>query len=119
MQKDNAVTIHQRNLQALATEIFKIKNGFSPEIMKKVFELKEPSYNLRSKEDSFIRGIFRTTNYSLQSIRYLAPKILELVPDEIKNCQSLHKFKDLIKSWTTNQCPCRLCKTYLAQVGLI
>ena len=98
LQKDNAVTIHQRNLQALATEIFKIKNDLSPEIMKEVFELKEPSYNLRSKENSFKRGIVRTTNYGLQSIRYLARKIWELVPDELKNCQSLHKFEDLIKS---------------------
>ena len=73
--------------------------------MKEVFELKEPSYNLRSKENSFKRGIVRTTIYGLQSIRYLAPKIWGLVPDELKNCQSLHKFKDLIKSWTTNQCP--------------
>ena len=69
LQKDNAVTIHQRNLQALATEIFKIKNDLSPEIIKEVFELKEPSYNLRSKENSFKRGIVRTTNYGLQSIR--------------------------------------------------
>ena len=36
LQKDNAVTIHQRNLQALATEIIKIKNDLSPEIMKEV-----------------------------------------------------------------------------------
>ena len=33
-QKDNSVTIHQRNLQLLATEIFKAKNDLSPEIMK-------------------------------------------------------------------------------------
>ena len=38
LQKDNVVTIHQRNLQALATEIFKIKNDLSPEIVKEVFE---------------------------------------------------------------------------------
>ena len=119
LQNDNAVTIHQRNLQALATEIFKIKNDLSPEIMKEVVELKEPSYNLRLKENSFVRGIVRTTNYGLQSIRYLAPKNWKLVPDEIKNCQSLHKFKDLIKSWTTNQCPCHFCTTYIAQVGFI
>ena len=48
-QKDNSVTIHQRDLQVPATEIFKAKNDLSPEIMKEVFELKEPSYSLFSK----------------------------------------------------------------------
>ena len=50
LHKDNSVTIHQRNLKVLATEIFEAKNDLSPEIMKDVFQLKEPSYNLRSKE---------------------------------------------------------------------
>ena len=48
LRKDNSVTIHQRNLQVLATKNFKAKNDLSPEIMKEVFELKEPSYRVRS-----------------------------------------------------------------------
>ena len=48
LQKYNSVTIHQRNFQVLATEIFKAKNDLSPEIMKEVFELKEPCCSLRS-----------------------------------------------------------------------
>ena len=30
LQKDNAVTVHQRNLKVLATEICKVKMGFAP-----------------------------------------------------------------------------------------
>ena len=48
LKKDKSVTIHQRNLQVLVTEIFKAKNDLSPEIMKEVFELKEPCCSLRS-----------------------------------------------------------------------
>ena len=33
LKLDNSVTIHQRNLQILATEIFKVKNSLAPEIM--------------------------------------------------------------------------------------
>ena len=40
LQKDNYVTIHQRNLLALATEIFKAEYDLSPEIMREIFELK-------------------------------------------------------------------------------
>ena len=119
LQKDNSVTIHQRNLHFLATEIFKAKNDLSPEIMKDVFELKEPSYSLRSKGNYFVRGNVKTTHYGIQSIKYLAPKIWDLVPDQIKHCGSLTKFKHFIKSWSTSDCPCRLCKTYISQIGFI
>ena len=37
---NNSVTIHQRNLQILAIEIFKVKNNLPPEIMTEVFEKK-------------------------------------------------------------------------------
>ena len=45
---DNSVTLHQKNLQDLMTEIYKVKHGIAPEIMKDIFELQNPSYNLRS-----------------------------------------------------------------------
>ena len=35
--KDNSVSIHIRNIQTLATEIWKVVNGFSPEIMTQCF----------------------------------------------------------------------------------
>ena len=50
LQKDNSVTILQRNLQVLATEIFKAKNDLSPEIVKEVFELKELSIAYAEKK---------------------------------------------------------------------
>ena len=104
-------------MQVLATEIFKAKNDLSPENMKKTFELKEPSYSLRSKGNYFIRGKVKTTHYSIQSIKDLAPIIWDLVPDQMKHCGSLTKFKHFSKSWSPSDCPCGLCKTYITQVG--
>ena len=46
-------------------------------------------------------------------------KIWELLPNNIKYSNSLSKFKKLMKSWKPDACPCRLCKTYIAQVGFI
>ena len=88
LQKDKSVTIHQRSLQVLAIKIFEVKNDLSPEIMKEVFELKEPSYSLRSKGSYFVRGNVKTTHNGIQSIKYLAPKIWDLVPNQIKHCGS-------------------------------
>ena len=42
---DNSLTVQQKNLQGLVTEIYKIKNRIAPEIMKEIFELQNPLYN--------------------------------------------------------------------------
>ena len=42
LEKDHSVTVHQKSLQVLVTEIFKVKNNLAPDIMKDVFELKNP-----------------------------------------------------------------------------
>ena len=55
LEKDHSVTVHHKKLQALVTEIFKVKNDLAPDIMKDVFELKEPPYNLRSEPNHFTR----------------------------------------------------------------
>ena len=46
LEPDNAVTIHQRNLQVLVIEIFKVRNNLSPEIMKQVFDFQEGYYKV-------------------------------------------------------------------------
>ena len=97
LELDNAVTIHQRNLQVLVTEIFKVKNNLSPEIMKQVFDFQEPYYNLRSETSQFRRENIKTTHYGIQSVKLLGPKIWAMAPQNIKNCKSFQEFKRLIK----------------------
>ena len=48
LEKDNSFTIHRRNIQLLATEIFKVKMKISPEIMNEMFDFsKNSAYELR------------------------------------------------------------------------
>ena len=68
LELDNAVTIHQRNLQVLVTEIFKVKNNLSPEIMKQVFDFQEPYYDLRSETSQFRKENTKTTHYMAYSL---------------------------------------------------
>ena len=119
LEKDHSVTVHHNNLQALVTEIFKVKNDLAPDIMKDVFELKEPPYNLRSESNHFTRRSVKTTYYGLSSIKHLAPQIWEFVPQSLKKCKTLSEFKTKIKSWYPDHCPSRLCKTYIVQLGFI
>ena len=51
LNKDNSVSIHHRNLQVLATEMFKIHRGLSPEIPRETFVSETSSYNLPRNED--------------------------------------------------------------------
>ena len=47
--KDKSFTIHHRNLQKLATEMFKVKNNLSPSFMKNVFPESTNPCNLRNE----------------------------------------------------------------------
>ena len=38
--KDESVSIHHRNIQLVAIQMFKVKNGSCPKIMKDLFQLK-------------------------------------------------------------------------------
>ena len=55
-------TVHDRNLQILATEMYKIKCGLAPKIMQELFPLREINYNLRG------RNIFKSSN--VKSVYY-------------------------------------------------
>ena len=116
LEKDNSVTVHQRNLQVLATEIFKTKNGYNPPLMNEIFRFIEPSYNLRNS-NSLQRTNVKTVKYRTETLSWLGPKIWQLLPTDYKNCESLQMFKTKIKNWKTTECPCRLCKTYIHRIG--
>ena len=49
LRRDSSATLQQRNLQKLITEIFKIKTGKAPELMKVVFEFTNVSVRNQSK----------------------------------------------------------------------
>ena len=117
LEKDNSVTVHERNLQTLAVELFKVVNGLSPEIMNEIFPIKE---NIgHCSRFPFKTNNIRTVYYGTETISFLGPKIWSILPNEIKESESLIEFKNKIKKWKPKECPCRLCKTYISGVGFI
>ena len=48
LERDKSVTIHERNIQVLLTEIFKVKSSVAPEIMTEIFKFKDYSYDLKN-----------------------------------------------------------------------
>ena len=118
LKENKSVKIHQKNLQILATEIYKVKNDLEPKIMADISHFVEKPCSLRN--NSIIqRQANRTVYFGTESISSLIPKLWELIQSEIKSAKSLNIFKEKIKSWTTYKGPCRLCKTYVGNIGFI
>ena len=118
LQLDNSFPIHDRNLQKLALEMFKIKNGLSPPFMSSIFPPSNTPYNLRGAppfETSNVRTVYNGT----ETIYFRGPKTWSLVPNYIKVSKSLSEFKIKIKSWKPEGCMCRLCRTYVSNLGFI
>ena len=119
LEKDNSVSTHQRNLQILAIEMFKVSNGLSPVLMNDIFKLRgEQTYNLR-KLSQFYRPKVNSVYNGTESVSFLGPIIWDLVPNELKDIGNLAAFKKAIKKWSPEKCPCRLCKVYISNVGII
>ena len=117
--KDNSVTVHIKNLQYLATEIFKVKSGLSPIIINEVFNFQEnEGYNLRSGIHLPSRNM-HTAHFRTDTISSLGPKLWKLITDKIKHASTLSAFKTNIKSWTINNFPCRLCKIFVTDLGFV
>ena len=81
--EDNSLNIHHRNLQKLVTEIFKVKNGLSPELMNDIFEFIEKPNFLRPTSHFRSRKI-RTTKYGIEHLLVLATNYGTLFQMNIK-----------------------------------
>ena len=118
LEKDGSVSVHNRNLQILATEMYKIKNDLSPLIVTELFEQRNEHYNLR-KNSQFTIPPIRTMYHGSESISFLGPKIWNVLPDRLKNVNTIEAFKMKIKKWKPENCLCLLCKVYVQNVDFV
>ena len=108
LKRDKSTSIHVKNLKHLATELFKVKNDLFPEIMKEVFVFQEnETYDLR-RGNHLARKNIQTTQYEVENVSNLGVKLWNLLPREIKNSFSLTVFKNKIRKWNPEKCPCKL-----------
>ena len=102
----------------LATELHKVHHGLAPERMNDIFKKRNVTYNFRKNSTVETRNI-KSIYYGSETIPFKSPKIWELLPSSIKDSENLDIFKSNIKSWKPENCPCRLCRLYIADVEFI
>ena len=113
--KDKSLCFHHRNIHQVAIEMFKVKHDLSPPFMKEFFS--QIDRKTRSG-NSFLRPKVNTVKRGDGSLRNFGPIVWnDMLPSSLKKCESLEKFKSLIKSWKPDNCPCELCKTYIKGLG--
>ena len=118
LEKDKSFSIHHKNIQSLTIEIYKFLHNLSPCVVNNILKVTQTvPYDLRK------RNVLQSRNpssvkYGTETISYKAPKIWILVPETIKNCDSLKSFKQKIRKLKPDS-PCMLCKVYLQHVGFV
>ena len=96
LQRDQSVSIHHRNIHLLGTELYKTRNNISSHIMNELFEQRNIIYNLRS-QTNLTTGPISTFSNGLRSLKYLEPKIWNIIPPKIKNSANNEAFTWKIK----------------------
>ena len=112
------MSIHVKNLQKLATEMFKILKNFSVPLMSELLYQKVNHYNLQNPYEYSSPNV-NSVFHGQATIRYLNPLIWQLLPSEFKDLNTVSAFKAAIRKWKPNNCPYRLCKTYIGNVESI
>ena len=116
LDKEKSFTVHERNIQTIGIELYKVAYGIAPKIMRLIFPTN--AYMKYPWENIFQTFNVKTVWWGTETLYHLGPKIWRSLPLTLKKLPSLSKFKKAIRLWKPN-CPCRICKVYIHGVGFV
>ena len=89
LERDDSASVRNRNLQIFATEMYKMNNDLSPLIVKGLSEQRNEQHcDLRNNSQFTIPPI-NTVYHGSESISFLGPKIWNILPDKLKDTNSI------------------------------
>ena len=99
MNKDASFSVHHKNIQTLAIEIYKHTHGLLSAVVGEVFKINRTlPYNLRTHNECSSR-VPKTVKYGTETISFLTLNVWALVPGKIKESSGLEAFKSRIRKW--------------------
>ena len=118
LESSHELSIHKICITYLMIELYKYLHGLSPELMTDIFTLRKNLYNILNIR-LFGSENTRSVRFGVDAIAFRASQLWQKVPIAIEYSSSLEIFKAKIKLWSCDDCPCNLCKMFLANVGYI
>ena len=109
-------SLHVSRIKTIAIETFKCINKLNPGFLHDLFTINETGYDLRDGQKIQPPKV-KTTSFGLNSFRFEAARIWNLIPSEIKLTDSLPAFINGITKWQGPQCACGNC--VLCKIGLL
>ena len=119
LYRDQAYTVHEKNIQILLTEMFKSKNKLEPNLLQDIFEVSDYRGPTLRNSKYFKRTNVKTVKYGDKSLQVFGVKLWNQLPREIQELENLNNFKNVIKKWRPSKCPCDICRTFISGVGYI
>ena len=107
LRKSNDISCHHRNIQMPLIELCKIKNELASPIMDSMLNRRNITYNFRNLQ-KFQSEKKRTVFNGLETLSYRAPQLWTLLPEEIKQRNTINLFTIDVKQWICKEWPCRL-----------
>ena len=111
LQLSNSVSLHQRHLRFLLTEIYKYKSTgtLNPQFLWSYFTYRKVPYNLRRGPVHFIPPT-RSTIYGTNSVHFFGSLIWNGLTNIVKSSRSISEFKNTIKKLGNIGCGCMICR---------
>ena len=103
--ESSSVSIHQKYLRFLVTEIYKSTTQRNPEFMWSYFAYNNISYNLRKGPILYLHSM-HSTYYGTNSVHFRGSLIWNNPPRDNKSRKSLSEFKTKIENFGNIDCGC-------------
>ena len=103
------ITIHQKHLHFLATDVYKSVNNLNPEFMWNYFNFSALPYELR-KGNKVNLPQTRTCRYGINSLLFRGLLLWNNLSQNVKESHSVAQFKENIKELGNLTCSCVACR---------
>ena len=98
------IPVRQRIIFKLLLLTYKALHGLAPGYIRDMLQTYKPTRELRSSTRLLLRTPpARLVRYGERSFQYIAPRLWNSLPEEIRRCESVASFKTNIKTYLFNQ----------------